>query len=204
MATFISDPELKKKLRAAREAMGSDRYDEVWEGVYMMAPMPDDEHQELVALLTSILVEVMRWPGLGEVRPGVNVSNQREDWKQDYGVPDVAVLLKEGHAENLGTHWFGVPDLAIEIVSPDDRSREKIDFYSGFGVRELLVIDRQPWQLEIYELIDDQLKLRDTSELSTRNVISSRTVPLTFRLLPGDLRPQIQVSATTGERTWLI
>ena len=110
----------------------------------MMAPMPDDEHQELVALLTSILVEVMRWPGLGEVRPGVNVSNQREDWKQDYRVPDVTVFLKEGHAENLGTHWFGGPDLAIEIVSPDDRSREKIDFYSGIGVRELLVIDRQP------------------------------------------------------------
>ncbi len=144
MATFISDPELEKKLRAAREAMGSDRYDEVWEGVYMMAPMPDDEHQELVALLTSILVEVVRWPGLGEVRPGVNVSNQREDWKQDYRAPHVAVFLKEGHAENLGTHWFGGPDLAIEIVSPDDRSREKIDFYSGIGVRELLVIDRQP------------------------------------------------------------
>lgn len=131
MPTFISDPELEAQLRAAREAMGADRYDEVWEGVYMMAPLPNDEHQDLVALLTTILVEVVRWPGLGEVRPRVNVSKRREDWQQDYRVPDVAVFLKEGHAENLGTHWLGGPDLAIEICSPEDRSREKIEFYKS-------------------------------------------------------------------------
>ena len=204
MATMVTDPELEKQLRAAREATGADRYDEVWEGVYVMAPMPNDEHQDLVALLTSILVEVVRWPGLGEVRPGVNVSHRRDDWKKDYRVPDVAVFLKEGHAENLGTHWLGGPDLAIEIVSPEDRSREKIGFYSKAGVRELLVIERQPWRLEIYEHNAAELKLRGTSDVATGNQLASRTVPLTFCLLPAEPRPQIQVSAQNSERMWLI
>ncbi len=204
MATLVTDPELEKQLLAAREAMGADRFDEVWEGVYVMAPMPNDEHQDLVALLKSILVEIVRWPGLGEVRPGVNVSNRRDDWKQDYRVPDVAVFLKEGHAQNLGTHWLGGPDLAIEIVSPEDRSREKIGFYGKAGVRELLVVDRQPWRLEIYELSNGELKLCGTSDVTTGNRLVSRTVPLTFCLLAAEPRPQIQVSATNSERTWLI
>jgi Uma2 family endonuclease len=204
MATLITDPELERQLRASREAMGADRYDEVWEGVYMMAPMPNDEHQDLVALLTSILVEVVRWTGFGEVRPGVDVSKRREDWQQDYRVPDVAVFLKEGHAENLGTHWLGGPDFAVEIVSPEDRSREKIDFYGEAGVRELLVVDRQPWQLEIYELSEGELKLRGMSDVSNGNELASLTVPLTFRLLPAEPRPQIHVFATTSKRKWLI
>jgi hypothetical protein len=48
MAIFITDPAIEEHLLAAREASGADRYDEVWEGVHMMAPMPNDEHQLVV------------------------------------------------------------------------------------------------------------------------------------------------------------
>lgn len=204
MTIYLTDPEIEARLHLEREAQGADRYDEVWEGVYMIASIPNDEHQDLVALLTSIFVDVVRWTGLGEVRAGVNVSREREHWKEDYRVPDVAVFLSNGQAVNLGTHWLGGPDLVIEILSPHDRSRDKLSFYGDAGVEELLMIDRQPWRLEFYELVNRGLKLRETSDVSTGNVISSQTVPLTFRLLAGEPRPEILVSSTTSEKTWSI
>ena len=59
MATVILDPELAERLRAERAAWGGDRYDEVWEGTYMMAPMPNNEHQAIVNGLTAILQDII-------------------------------------------------------------------------------------------------------------------------------------------------
>ena len=69
MATLITDPALERRLRAERVELGADRYDEVWEGIYMMAPMPDNEHQPLVARFTRIFEEVIGDAGLGNVLP---------------------------------------------------------------------------------------------------------------------------------------
>lgn len=38
MATLITDPWLEERIRAQREAIGADRYDEVWEGVLRNSP----------------------------------------------------------------------------------------------------------------------------------------------------------------------
>jgi hypothetical protein len=119
MATMIRDVELEQRLQAERAACGADRYDEIWEGVYVMAPMPNDEHQMLVNALASILQEVVGWPGLGHVRPGVNVSDRVDDWRQNYRVPDVAVFLNDTQAVNHNAFWFGGPDLANNVRVSD-------------------------------------------------------------------------------------
>jgi Uma2 family endonuclease len=63
--------------------------------------------------------------GLGKVRPGVNISDRIVDWKHNFRVPDIVVFLNDTLAECHDTFWFGGPDFAIEIVSPDDRTRDK-------------------------------------------------------------------------------
>ena len=123
MPTLIVDRELEHKLRAERKRSGADRFDEVWTGVYVMNPMPNDQHQQLVNRFSAIFQDVIDWPGIGDVRPGVNVSNCLENWRQNYRVPDVAVFLKEGTAQNHDEFWHGGPDFAVEIVSTDDRTR---------------------------------------------------------------------------------
>ncbi len=54
MTTVILDDSLAERLKAERAERGGDRYDEVWEGVYMMAAMPNNENQRLVNLLATI------------------------------------------------------------------------------------------------------------------------------------------------------
>ena len=40
MTIMLTDPRLEQRLKLEREESGADRYDEVWEGIYMMTPMP--------------------------------------------------------------------------------------------------------------------------------------------------------------------
>jgi len=204
MTMVVTDPWVEQRLREQRKAIGADRYDEVWEGVYMMAPFPNDEHQQIVARLTYVLEDVVGLPGLAAVRPGVNLSDREVDWEHDYRGPDVAVFFRDGRAENLGTHWRGPADFLIEITSPNDRTREKIPFYGRLGVVELLIVDRDPWQLELYRHDAGEMKLAGRSAVDGGETLESRSVPLTFQLVSGEDRPQIRVVHPESERTWLV
>jgi Uma2 family endonuclease len=203
MATFITDHDLEERLQAERRASGADRYDEVWEGVYMMAPMPNDEHQQLVVLFAAIFQDVIGWPGLGHVRPGVNVSDRVDDWKSNYRVPDVAVFLTGGKAVNHGAFWLGGPDFVVEITSPEDQTRDKLPFYEKVRVRELLVVDRQPWSLECFRLEKDRLSVKERSSVEEQRAIGSSILPFSFRLVPGETRPKIEVVHTDTDHRWL-
>jgi Uma2 family endonuclease len=204
MTLLVNDPVLESRLRSEREASGADRYDEVWEGVYTMAPMPSDEHQQIVIGLASILQEIVGWCGLAWVRPGINLSDREEDWEHNYRVPDVAVFLKTGSAENCGTHWRGPADFLIEITSPDDRTREKLPFYGRIGVVELLIVDRESWALELHRRQGEQLEKIGRATLPGGETLASAVLPLRFRLVAGGTRPQIEVTHTESGRSWLV
>ena len=204
MATLITDPSLEERLRAEREASGADRFDEVWEGIYMMAPMPNNEHQQIVTRLSSILQEVVGWSGQGEVCAGVNLSAAEEDWTSEYRVPDIAVFLNGTAAINRGTHWQGAADFLVEVISPDDRTREKLPYYASLGVRELLLIDRDPWAVELYRLGEKGLEQVGVSSLADGQVLHSEHVPLSFRLVAGADRPVVEVSLGGGDKQWQV
>lgn len=211
MVAVIHDPDLEQRLIAERQADGSDRFDEVWEGVYNMAPMPNDEQQQLVAEFTTILTIVVKWQRLGVVLPGINVSNRRSDWQRNFRCPDVAVFLKHTKSENRGTHWLGGPDLAIEIVSEGDRTFEKLPFYGEIGTRELLVVERDPWRLRLYRLEGTHLVLAGESTAMDPRSLVSEVVPLSFKLqsdvaveqVDGD-RPCIVIHSQEGSQQWTI
>ena len=204
MAILVTDPWLEERLKAEREASGADRYDEVWEGVYMMTPMPNSEHQQMVSRFVAILEDVVGFPRLGDVFPGVNLSDRDDDWEHNYRVPDVAVFLRGGSAVNCDTHWRGAADFLVEITSPEDRTREKTPFYSRLGVRELLVVERRPWRLELYRHHSGELKEASRSVPDSSRPLHSESVPLTFQLVHGDPRPQIKVTNVDSGREWMV
>jgi hypothetical protein len=47
MSVLIRDRTMGRSLIARRKARGLDRHDEVWDGVYVMPPMPNNEHQAI-------------------------------------------------------------------------------------------------------------------------------------------------------------
>jgi len=194
MVTVIRDRELAEELIAERRARGADHHDEVWEGVYMMSPLADFEHQFIVGRLQTILDTVIGLPGLGVVVPGVNVSDRQRGWKKNYRCPDVVVRLEGGRAEIRATYWVGGPDFLVEVVSPDDQTYEKLPFYESIGTREVLVIDRKPWSLVLYQQVDGKLLEAgrgtvDNDTVDNGKVQVSPVIPVTFRLLDGQTPP---------------
>lgn len=183
MSVMINDEAFASELIAQRQAAGIDRYDEVWEGVYMMSPIANNEHQSLATELSIAIGTVIDWKQLGSTLAGANVSDRREDWAKNYRIPDVLVFLNETAAQDCGTHWLGGPDFAVEIVSSGDRTLEKLDFYAAVGTRELLVIDRDPWQLTLYRLSNDR-KLVPVAVCSNsqRVTITSEVLPVCLQL----------------------
>jgi Uma2 family endonuclease len=204
MAMFIENPTLEEDLKAQRRAWGADGHDEVWEGVYFMSPLADDDHQDLVLKFAAVLLEVISKRGLGKVRPGVNLAARAENWEDDYRVPDVVVFLNGTAAENHGTFWTGAADFVIEITSPRDRAYEKLPFYSRLGVGEVLILNRQKWAIELYLLHEGELRKSGESTLSRPDVLSSRVLSLDFRLVPGPARPQIEIRHETSAEQWVI
>ena len=203
MVALLNDPYLQRQLIRRRRALGADRYDEVWDGVYIMNAMPNNQHQDFVSRLAYVCHFLIVDPGLGRVHAGCNVTDRPTKWKQNYRIPDVAVFLNGTKAIDRGSHWFGGPDLAIEIVSPRDKSREKLEFYAKVGTRELLIVDRDPWSLELYRLTEGTLALVGRSTLDQPDLLETEVTPLTWRLVPGEERPMVEVIHTGGTQRWL-
>jgi Uma2 family endonuclease len=169
-----------------------------------MSPLSDIQHQILATRIAAI-IQIALGPGEpGIAIAGVNVSDREDNWTKNYRCPDVAVVLKGCAAKNCGTHWCGGPDFLVEIVSPDDRSRQKFDFYARIGVRELLIIDRLPWSLELYRLEEDELQSVGRSSLEAQLQLQSTVLPLNFRLIAGQARPVIEVAHHDGRQVWQI
>lgn len=96
-----------------------------------MNPAPHSRHsavqQQLAVLLDSPAREASLDPRLG-------IFNLGEDG--DYRVPDGGLLRPGSDAVYLPT-----AALVVEIVSPDDETWEKLDFYAAHQVDELLIVD---------------------------------------------------------------
>jgi Uma2 family endonuclease len=202
MSVLILDPFLEQRIRTERDDPNVNRYDEVWQGVLVVAPLPNDDHQEIVLDLGSAFKSIVNRNAGDRVFPGINVSDRDAEWLSNYREPDVAVYLATNPAKNSGTHWVGGPDLAVEIVSPGEDPHDKLDFYAKVNTREVLIVDRNPWRLELYQLQGGKLILAGKSEVANSAVLASGVLPLTFQLQPGTPRPTILLTHTATKQTW--
>ena len=168
-----------------------------------MPPLANNQHQALGTQFSSVVLLSLGEIAIDRVYAGVNVSDRIEGWLENYRCPDVAVFLPGCLAQNCGTHWCGGPDFGAEIVSDGDRSREKLDFYALVGMRELLIIDRDPWALELYRLQAGRLVSVGKVDFAHPGSLVSEVLPLTFRLVAGQFRPRIEVTHRESRQSWL-
>jgi Uma2 family endonuclease len=192
----ILEPSLSRELIRRRQELGLDKYDEMWDGVYVMPPLANNPHQTLVSLLLSVLQAVVMLPGRGLVLPGANVSDRRHKWEESYRVPDVVVVLPNSRAIDCVTHWFGGPDFLIEIQSPDNDTEDKIPFFSRIKVRELLIIHRDSRQLRLFRHDGEDLIPVEPTDFQGKKWLVSTVIPLAFRRPTARGNPRTEVVRT--------
>lgn len=195
----ITDDGLAEKLIRERERLGIDRYDEVWDGVYVMPSLPTLSHQGLVHGFGAIFDRVIVQEKRGKCYPGANVSDRRVDWKENYRCPDVVVVLEDSRAIDCNTHLYGGPDFLIEILSPGDDTEEKIPFYEKIQVRELLIVHRDTRQLRLYRHDGEHLVLVEPSSFQGGRWLVSTVLPIALRRKAIRGQPQIEVRRTDGQ-----
>ena len=128
MAVLVLDSHVEQQVLAERIGSDGGQYDEVWDGLYVVTPLPNNDHQAIVGHLGSIFQEVICRTERGQAYPGVNLSDRNEGWEKNYREPDVAVFLRDSRAVDRGTHWQGAADFLVEIISPGERTHDKIPF----------------------------------------------------------------------------
>jgi hypothetical protein len=111
-----------------RRALGQDRFDEVWGGVYHVAPHPTSEHGQVVAELTAMLLPRAKERGLSFVT-SANIGDGN-----DFRVPDSCVFRSPSSGA-----WHATAAVVMEAISPDDESLRKVEFYARHEVDEVLV-----------------------------------------------------------------
>jgi Uma2 family endonuclease len=134
MPTLVMDPAPAEidALIEHRRRLGLDHRDEVWQGVLHMNPPPTTEHQYLAQQLAELLAPLARRSGLFPLIQVFGVGEGRDD----YRVPDGGLFRSQPHGV-----WQGTAALVIEIVSPDDETWAKFEFYAAHHVDEVLVLD---------------------------------------------------------------
>lgn len=163
-----------------RRANGQDRWDECWDGRYIVLQPPSIEHFDVVKFLSRVFEWGVERDG-GRFDAGCAVSDRVERWIENFRQPDVSVFLSGNSADPHRTHWAGGPDLAVEVVSPGDRTYEKLGFYAAVGTRELLIIDRDPWALATYQ--PQEGKMVETARVGVGDgPIALASLPATLEL----------------------
>lgn len=143
---LVGDPpvELQEWLDRRRE-LGQDGFDEVWDGVYHVAPMAHGrqgatDHEVLHVLRARSRAAGLRGSGPINIGPGPH----------DFRVPDAAYLRTRKTAL-----WNPTAAIVVEVISPNDESRLKSEFYFRAGVQEVLLVDPLERIVEWYVRGDD-------------------------------------------------
>jgi len=149
MKAVVADvPEMLLEWRARS---GADQWDEMWEGVLHMPPVPNREHQDFEWALETWLRFHWARPQGNRVYHEINLSGQ-SDWRHDYRIPDLVLLTPARFDIDRNEYFHGPPEVVVEIHSPDDEAYEKLPFYAQLGVPEVWIIDRGAKTPEVFVL----------------------------------------------------
>lgn len=148
-ASLVSDKLSFEEYLAAYDGVRAEWVDG---DVVTMSPA-GDPHQDIVEFLVSLFRYFVEETGAGLVRS--------QHFPMKFGgrarVPDILFVAAEHMDRYRGTYIDGPADLAVEVVSPESRARdrnEKLSEYERAGVREYWLLDPISERAELYRLDD--------------------------------------------------
>lgn len=98
-------------------------------------------------------------------------------------VPDVSFVRQE-RIDQVGDpagYWPGAPDLAFEVISPNDRYSEvraKVDEYLGAGTAMVVLVDTQNRQVIVFRPSGTRTELTEDDVLEGEDVVPGWKLPV--------------------------
>lgn len=142
-----------------------------------MSPV-SEWHGDVGALITFYLIQYAQLHGgRASIETGVILSAVEKIVRG----PDVMFTTKERLTPSLPTFTATVPDLAVEVVSPNDtRSEvsEKVDEYLRYGVRLVWVVEPKERKITVYSADGSVTDVKNGQVLDGGDVLPGFGVPV--------------------------
>jgi Uma2 family endonuclease len=155
----------------------TNRLIEFVKGSIEVLPMPTDKHQDIIQFLLFALRTFLD-PRGGKVQIAALRLMLPEG---TYREPDLLVLLDANDPRRQNAGWLGA-DLVIEVVSPDDPRRDKVDKrrdYASAGIPEYWIVDPQEETIIVLRLEGGEYAehgVFQRGETATSNLLESFAV----------------------------
>jgi Uma2 family endonuclease len=144
-------PSVPPEILELRKRTGADQWDEMWNGVLHIMPVPNREHQDFEFELEAYLRRHWARPHGAKVYHQINLAPPG-GWPDDYRIPDLVMVTPQRLHIDHNTYFEGATDGIVEIHSPEDEAYDKLPFYEELGVAEAWIIHRDTKVPEIYLL----------------------------------------------------
>lgn len=155
---------------------------ELVRGEVRVAALSGSQHGRLTAAIGTRLDAYVEGADLGEVYAAGTGFKLASD-PDTVRAPDVAFVTRE-RAETVGDsdeYWPGAPDLAVEVLSPDDRYHEvdeKVAEWLEAGCRMVIVVNPCRRAATIYRSPSDVQLLTADDSIDGGDVVPGWTLPL--------------------------
>lgn len=150
-------------------------------GIVVSEPLPGFRHARLIIRIGRLIDTYVQAHALGTVVGGDGgfVLARSPDTVRG---PDVAFVSREREGERDPPRAFeGPPDLAVEILSPSDRTRavrEKVSQYLAAGTRIVWVVDPEARTVAVHRPRCGPLTLGGEDFLDAGDVIPGLRIPV--------------------------
>lgn len=141
-----------------------DRHCELIDGTLYDLASPTDLHQDLsfdIAFQLKDYINKKQGSCLVRMAPSDVII---DDSKKNLFQPDIYVMC--GSNKNLGEKDIRVPDMVVEITSPETRNRDyliKLNRYMLSGVKECWIVDTKESKVKVYTMPDGELVEKEYS-----------------------------------------
>ena len=148
---------------------------ELVEGVLIKMSPTGFEHGGIAATVAALLWQHARAKNLGHVL-GAETGFKLASDPDTVLAPDAAFIRQE-EVDRVGRtkkFWPGAPDLAVEVMSPDDSVRkmdEKAKSWLAFGARMVWVVNPKRRTISVYQHSADTSELNEGDALDGQDVV---------------------------------
>lgn len=177
-AMAASEPKARTADELLRMPRGSQRY-ELVRGELRQSMPAGHEHGRLAMRIALSLARHVEAAALGEVYAAETGFQLAEDHVR---APDVAFVRSE-RVTQMGAapgYWPGAPDLAVEVLSPNDRYtdvEEKVADWLAAGTRMVVVVNPARRSLTVIRSPADVQVLSETATLDGDDVVPGWRLP---------------------------
>jgi len=141
------------------------------------------EHGRIVARLLFLLTQHVRSGHLDELATEVGFTLRSNP--DTVRAPDVAFVRRERMPSGrLRRFWIGPPDMAVEVISPDDRPRDicaKVEEYLICGVLAVVIVDPDKAAVTIHRRLSPPVMVSGDDDIDLDDIVAE------FRCRPREI-----------------